>query len=203
MHIGSALFAVFIVIVGTTATSTNIDTPIAEVKRQMPGNMPGFDSMNRHDRSPFAAFWNQGLVPGQGFPQVGMSAYGYGLPELGLNGVLSSDALILAGAGQGKINNHDLEKLDNQIYNYDQFKDNESHGNKPDPTYPGCFKSEDCDANGNAVGHVDDGNNGRPDSTYHHHHYHDSAAANIFSSNDDYYFARLVTTILIAAALRT
>ncbi|PIA13254.1 hypothetical protein COEREDRAFT_11606 [Coemansia reversa NRRL 1564] len=200
MHIGFALFTV--VIVSTTATSTNIDTPMAEVKRQMPGNMPEFDGMNGNDRSPFAAFWNQGLVPGQGFPQVGMSAYGYGLPELGLNGVLGSDALILAGAGQGKINNHDLEKLDNHLYNYDQFKDNESRGSKPDPTYPGCFKSEDCDTNGNAVGHVDNGNNGRPDSTYHHY-YHDSAAARIFSNNGGYYFAQLVTIISIAATLCT
>ncbi|KAJ2800324.1 hypothetical protein H4R20_004107 [Coemansia guatemalensis] len=187
--------------VSTTVAGTNIGAPMAEVKRQIPGGMAGIDGMNEHDRSPFAAFWNQGLVPGQGFPQVGMSAYGYGLPGLGLGRYLDPDALILAGAGEGEINNQDLDNLDNEIYGYDRFKDNEGRGSRPDPAYPGCFKSENCNENGNAVGHVDNNYNDRPDSTYHHHHYHDSAAARTLGNSGGRFSVQVVTMLLIATAL--
>ncbi|KAJ2776793.1 hypothetical protein H4R18_005475 [Coemansia javaensis] len=112
-------------------------------RRQMYDGPAGVEGMGERYRSPFAAFWNQGLVPGQGFPQVGMSAYGYGLPGLGLGQFVSPDAQILAGAGSGEISSHDLDRLDDKINGYDRFK--EGTHRAPDPAYPGCFKSEDCD----------------------------------------------------------
>ncbi|KAJ2749342.1 hypothetical protein IWQ56_007250, partial [Coemansia nantahalensis] len=114
-------------------------------RRQVYAGVPGVDGMGAQYRSPFSAFMNQGLVPGQGFPQVGMSAYGYGLPGLGLDQFLSPDAQILAGVGEGAISGHDLNNIDNRVNGYDQFKDTEGARSKPDPAYPGCFKSEDCD----------------------------------------------------------
>ncbi|KAJ2833178.1 hypothetical protein GGI24_000943 [Coemansia furcata] len=105
-------------------------------RRQMPPN----GGMGSRYNSPFAAFWNQGIVPGQGFPQVGMSAYGYGLPGLGLTQFLSPDAAILEGAGKGEINEHDLNNIDRQEYGLDRFKANDNGG---DPAYPGRFKNED------------------------------------------------------------
>ncbi|KAJ2378177.1 hypothetical protein H4S02_007442 [Coemansia sp. RSA 2611] len=90
-------------------------------KRQVYGGLPSVEGMDARYQNPFVAFWNQGLVPGQGFPQVGMSAYGYGLPGLGLRRFLSPDALILAGAGEGEINGHDLNHMDDQVYGYDRF----------------------------------------------------------------------------------
>ncbi|KAJ2082708.1 hypothetical protein H4R24_001376 [Coemansia sp. RSA 988] len=185
--------------VSKAMAGSNIGTPMAEVKRQMPGGMPGIDGMNKQDSSPYAAFWNQGIVPGQGFPQVGMSAYGYGLPELGLGRYLDSDALILAGAGEGEINKHDLKNLDKQKYGYDQFKDNKGRGSKPDPAYPGCFNNENCNNNGNSVGHVDDSYNDRPDKTYHY--YHDSAAAKTLVNIGNHYSVQLVAMVLLAGAL--
>ncbi|KAI8319494.1 hypothetical protein GQ54DRAFT_313531, partial [Martensiomyces pterosporus] len=72
--------------------------------------------------SPFNAFWNEGLVPGQGFPQIGMSAYGYGLPGLGLTPFLAPDAAILAGAGEGEISEKDLDHLDEEQYGLDYLQ---------------------------------------------------------------------------------
>ncbi|KAJ1662091.1 hypothetical protein IW140_006264 [Coemansia sp. RSA 1813] len=130
-------------------------------KRQMYGGLPSVEGMDEHDANPFAAFWNQGLVPGQGFPQIGMSAYGYGLPGLGLSGFLSPDTLILEGAGHGEISNKDLDNMDDKIYGFDRFKtDKNNNGGRPqDPEYPGCFPNEDCD----------DADEHR----YHHHNHHD------------------------------
>ncbi|KAJ2192002.1 hypothetical protein IW145_006785, partial [Coemansia sp. RSA 521] len=105
------------------------------------GNMPAVEGMDARYQNPFAAFWSQGIVPGQGFPQVGMSAYGYGLPGYGLQQFLNPDAQILAGAGEGEISNHDLKHMDDKVNGYDRFKD------KGDPAYPGCFKSENCGSN--------------------------------------------------------
>ncbi|KAJ2121358.1 hypothetical protein IW147_004321 [Coemansia sp. RSA 720] len=99
--------------------------------------------MDARYQNPFAAFWTQGIVPGQGFPQVGMSAYGYGLPGYGLQRFLSPDAQILAGVGEGEISGHDLKHMDDKVNGYDRFKDT------GDPAYPGCFKSENCGSNGN------------------------------------------------------
>ncbi|KAJ2523298.1 hypothetical protein GGI11_000195 [Coemansia sp. RSA 2049] len=103
------------------------------------------EGMGDRESSPFAAFWNQGLVPGQGFPQVGMSAYGYALPGLGLNGFLSPDALILARAGQGDVTNKDLDRIDDSVYGgFDRPRDSDGAHAQPDPAYPGCFASERC-----------------------------------------------------------
>ncbi|KAJ2014436.1 hypothetical protein IWW57_005870 [Coemansia sp. S610] len=109
-------------------------------RRQLPPN----GGMGSRYNSPFAAFWNQGIVPGQGFPQVGMSAYGYGLPGLGLTQFLSPDAAILEGVGKGEISEHDLNNIDRQEYGLDRLKGEVGNGS-PDPTYPGKFKSEDND----------------------------------------------------------
>ncbi|KAJ2469019.1 hypothetical protein EV174_006253, partial [Coemansia sp. RSA 2320] len=149
------------------------------------------DMGNRHN-SPFAAFWNQGIVPGQGFPQIGMSAYGYGLPGLGLSQYLTPDALILAGVGNGEITEHDLNNLDRQAYGFDRFKNAAAAaaapvGGGPDPTYPGRFKSEDCDAEvpqpaANADdGRYDDGGAARR----HNHHRYDSGATRSNSNNNN------------------
>ncbi|KAJ1800286.1 hypothetical protein LPJ59_001209 [Coemansia sp. RSA 2399] len=117
-------------------------------KRQMygAGGLPSVEGMGERDPSPFAAFWNQGLVPGQGFPQIGMSAYGYGLPGLGLSGYLTPDSVILEGAGHGEINDKDLDNMDDKIYGFDRFKTDKHNGARGgDPAYPGCFANEDCD----------------------------------------------------------
>ncbi|KAJ2759866.1 hypothetical protein H4S06_002019 [Coemansia sp. BCRC 34490] len=122
-------------------------------RRQLIGSSSGrgiaaVEGMGDREASPFAAFWNQGLVPGQGFPQVGMSAYGYALPGLGLNGFLSPDALILARAGQGDVTNKDLDRIDDSVYggSFDRPKDSDAAHAHPDPAYPGCFASERCGA---------------------------------------------------------
>ncbi|KAJ2444838.1 hypothetical protein GGF42_006184 [Coemansia sp. RSA 2424] len=81
-----------------------------------------------------------------------MSAYGYGLPGLGLTQFLSPDAVILEGAGKGEINEHDLDNIDRQEYGLDRFKAGSSNNNGgPDPAYPGRFKSEDNDNDDDAA----------------------------------------------------
>ncbi|KAJ1934418.1 hypothetical protein EC988_008817 [Linderina pennispora] len=113
--------------------------------------------------NPFQAYWYQGIVPGQGLPQIGMSAYGYGLPGFGLEDYLAPGAAILAGAGEGEIDNKDLDRLDNQVHGLDAIK-GEGYGNTVhgDPDYPGHFKDEDRYDDR----HDDDDDGG------HHHHYH-------------------------------
>ncbi|KAJ2162783.1 hypothetical protein GGF46_000344 [Coemansia sp. RSA 552] len=137
------------------AASTLVDGNPTIARRQMYEGMPGMGS-------PFGAYEGQGLVPGSGFPQVGMSAYGYGLPELGLSQFVNHDANILAGAGEGEISGHDLKNMDKNMYGYDKYKA-DGEEKKPDPAYPGCFHGEECDEGGRS-------GNG------HHHCYHDSAA---------------------------
>ncbi|KAJ2732193.1 hypothetical protein IW152_003976 [Coemansia sp. BCRC 34962] len=73
-----------------------------------------------------------------------MSAYGYGLPGLGLTQFLSPDAAILEGVGKGEISKNDLNNIDRKEYGLDRFKAEAGNG-CPDPTYPGRFKSEDDD----------------------------------------------------------
>ncbi|KAJ1730212.1 hypothetical protein LPJ61_003137 [Coemansia biformis] len=148
--------------------------------------MPGVEGMGARYRSPFAAFWNQGLAPGQGFPQVGMSAYGYALPGFGLGQFVSPDAQILAGAGEGVINEHDLDNIDSRVNGYDRFKDSGSGRSRPDPAYPGCFKGESCGDN-------DDG-----PSYEHRHRYHDSGAG---SSSGSRRATLLWAAVASAAAL--
>lgn len=145
---------------------------------------PDIQDMDTRYPNPFAAFWQQGLVPGEGFPQIGMSAYGYGLPGLGLSPFLTPDALILAGVGKGEISEDDLKHAEEEMYNFDWLKGNDKKhgqyhhnkdggyddtedydGNGPDPDYPGCFKGEDCDQVGDDA---DDHHNN------YHHHYHDN-----------------------------
>ncbi|KAJ2751748.1 hypothetical protein GGI19_004289 [Coemansia pectinata] len=130
-------------------------------RRQLP---PPNGGMGSRYNSPFAAFWNQGIVPGQGFPQVGMSAYGYGLPGLGLTQFLNPDVAILEGAGKGEINEHDLDNIDRQQYGLDRFKEG---NNGPDPAYPGKFKNEDND---------DNDDNMPQRHNHHHRHEYDSSA---------------------------
>ncbi|KAJ2659189.1 hypothetical protein IWW48_003625 [Coemansia sp. RSA 1200] len=133
---------------GVTATIRVGGQRVPTRKRQMIGGgsrgIPAVEGMGDRESSPFAAFWNQGLVPGQGFPQVGMSAYGYALPGLGLNGFLSPDALILARAGQGDVTSKDLDRIDDSVYGFDRSKDSAAAHAQPDPAYPGCFASERC-----------------------------------------------------------
>ncbi|KAI7821277.1 hypothetical protein BX661DRAFT_173393 [Kickxella alabastrina] len=94
--------------------------------------------------NPFAAFWSQGIVPGQGFPQIGMSAYGYTLPGYGMSPYINPDANILNGVGKGQIKENDLNKIENKINGYDSFKAAAS-GKGPDPAYPGRFSNESND----------------------------------------------------------
>ncbi|KAJ1836012.1 hypothetical protein IWW55_004679 [Coemansia sp. RSA 2706] len=154
--------------------------------------LPSVEGMDARYQNPFAAFWNQGLVPGQGFPQVGMSAYGYGLPGFGLRRFLNPDALILAGAGEGEINEHDLSHMDDQVYGYNRFKDNENQDeSRPDPAYPGCFKGEECNDN-QAID--DDGSD--DGSRHHYHHYHNAGRSAL-----DCLHGRLMVTAAILGAL--
>ncbi|KAJ2829923.1 hypothetical protein IWW50_000569 [Coemansia erecta] len=155
------------IVAAASVVAGSPDSKVTVEKRQGYNGMPAVEGMDARYQNPFAAFWNQGVVPGQGFAQVGMSAYGYGLPGLGLQRFLNPDALILAGAGEGEISGNDLNHMDNQAYGYGRFKDNDGQKNKGDPAYPGCFKSENCDPNGNAVGVDDDGYEG-----HRHHYYH-------------------------------
>ncbi|KAJ1926304.1 hypothetical protein FBU59_007327 [Linderina macrospora] len=122
--------------------------------------------------NPFQAYWYQGIVPGQGLPQIGMSAYGYGLPGLGLDDYLVPGAAILAGAGEGEIDDKDLDHLDEHIHGLDAIKgggyEHDGHG---DPDYPGHFKGEDG---------YDDKYNDDDDVPHHHyHHYHHNAASSL------------------------
>ncbi|KAJ1989218.1 hypothetical protein GGI26_005198 [Coemansia sp. RSA 1358] len=164
-------------------------------KRQMYGGVPGVEGMNERYSNPFAAFINQGLVPGQGFPQMGMSAYGYGLPGLGLSRFLNPDAVILEGAGKGEISDKDLDNLDNKVYGYDRFKADSNKGadREGDPAYPGCLPNEDC-------GQRDDCDDEEVDHRHHHHnynrneHYHNSGTSM-------YAHCSLATAAAIAAAI--
>ncbi|KAJ2691677.1 hypothetical protein H4R19_006312, partial [Coemansia spiralis] len=122
MHVPAALIAIAAASISAAGAQR---APPGMLRRQIYDGTPGVDGMGGQYRSPFAAFWNQGLVPGQGFPQVGMSAYGYGLPGLGLGQFVSPDAQILAGAGEGEISGHDLDNIDNRVNGYDRLKDNE------------------------------------------------------------------------------
>ncbi|KAJ1802573.1 hypothetical protein LPJ75_006147, partial [Coemansia sp. RSA 2598] len=127
--------------------NTQEASPVVLGKRQyfggVEGGLPGVEGMNARYSSPFAAFWNQGLVPGQGFPQIGMSAYGYGLPGLGLAQFLNPDVQILRGVGEGEITEDDLKHLDNSVNGYDRFKEHSGDVyRQPDPAFPGHFKNE-------------------------------------------------------------
>ncbi|KAJ2851284.1 hypothetical protein J3B02_003577 [Coemansia erecta] len=133
------------------ALSNGLDLSAGLSKRQyyggMEGGLPGVEGMNTRYASPFAAFWNQGLVPGQGLPQIGMSAYGYGLPGLGLAQFLNPDVQILKGVGEGEITENDVKHLENNVNGYDRFKEpsNDNVHQRPDPAFPGHFKNEDDD----------------------------------------------------------
>ncbi|KAJ1719726.1 hypothetical protein LPJ53_005561 [Coemansia erecta] len=160
-------------------------------KRQYYGGeaLPGVEGMNARYASPFAAFINQGLIPGQGFPQVGMSAYGFGLPGYGLTQFLNPDAQILRGAGEGEITEHDLQNLDNRVNGYDRFKDPEDVHRKPDPAFPGHFANEDCDDD-----YEDE--HGKPAEHYHHRH-HDYNGATEYRSGS---VVALVAALVLGAA---
>ncbi|KAJ2700566.1 hypothetical protein FB645_004962 [Coemansia sp. IMI 203386] len=157
----STISACIVGLVGISSTTFALD------KRQYmgaaEGGLPGVEGMNTRYSSPFAAFWNQGLVPGQGFPQIGMSSYGYGLPGLGLTQFINPDAQILKGVGEGEITENDLKNLENNVNGYDRFKE-PSYNNvhqQPDPAFPGHFKNEDYN---------DEDDNGGHDGRYHHKH---------------------------------
>ncbi|KAJ2741891.1 hypothetical protein GGI20_004866 [Coemansia sp. BCRC 34301] len=168
-----ALAAVFSLVGGMCSPGGCRAPPLS--KRQMPPN----GGMGSRYNSPFAAFWNQGIVPGQGFPQVGMSAYGYGLPGLGLSQFLNPDAVILEGAGKGEINGHDLDNIDRLNYGFDRLKaDANNNGSGPDPTYPGRFKSEDYNDNSND----DDAEEPHRHNHYHHHGFDNSSVVHATSS---------------------
>ncbi|KAJ2718950.1 hypothetical protein GGI07_005497 [Coemansia sp. Benny D115] len=106
---------------------------------------------NKGYGGPFASFWNQGMIPGQGFPQIGMSSYGYGLPGYGMSQYMSPDAQILAGVGEGSISKDDIKALEDKMNGYSQFKDStQLQRNHPDPAFPGQFSSEMHGAGKNA-----------------------------------------------------
>ncbi|KAJ2258754.1 hypothetical protein GGI13_000481 [Coemansia sp. RSA 455] len=177
-----AIFPVIAAVIGLArgicAPGTCLPPPSLS-RRQMPPN----GGMGSRYNSPFAAYWNQGIVPGQGFPQVGMSAYGYGLPGLGLTQFLNPDVAILEGAGKGEINEHDLDYIDRQQYGLDRFKEG---NNGPDPAYPGKFKNEDND----------DSDDSAPQRHNHHHrHEYDSSAVHAANA------LQLVTLTAAAAVL--
>ncbi|KAJ2556436.1 hypothetical protein EV175_002007 [Coemansia sp. RSA 1933] len=182
--ISLALLCVFASIVGVCNGGKS-----QVAKRQMYGSgggIPSVEGMGEHDANPFVAFWNQGLVPGQGFPQIGMSAYGYGLPGLGLSGFLTPDAVILEGAGHGEINDKDLNNIDDRIYGFDRFKADKhsggGHGEEGDPAYPGCFANEDCDDN--------------KERRYHHHEHYRGTGSSVLHSQ-----FTLIAAIVAATAV--
>ncbi|KAJ2453333.1 hypothetical protein EV183_002288 [Coemansia sp. RSA 2336] len=76
--------------------------------------------------------------------QQRMSSYGYALPGMGMQQFVNPDAMILNGVGEGQINHHDLKNMDDKVY--------EGLKETSDPSFPGCFKNEQCE--GTAAEHA-------------------------------------------------